>query len=192
MVRLDSEHHEYRDAAGVVIPHVTAVLQAAGVIDYSWMPDREWHMTRGKAIHRACDLLARGLLDEASVDPRIQGYVAAFGRFMSESGCRVLETERLCYHRAYGYSGMADVLTIIGDRPWVLDAKTTAVPPSAGPQTAAYMQALNTELETKIEKRGGLALRKDGTYRLVEFTGEDDWLDFVAALRLYKRWKREK
>jgi hypothetical protein len=76
----------------------------------------------------------------------------------------------------------------------MIDVKATAaLPPSVGPQTAAYLNAaVESGQANKKTRRFTVQLRADGTFRLQEHTDKADLSVFLSSLNMYnwsQRWK---
>lgn len=79
MLTFAAETHEYR-VNGRLVPSVTQILEAVGLIDYSHIPwpTRQMALERGRAVHEAIALDLAGDLDEESADEiGILGYIQA-------------------------------------------------------------------------------------------------------------------
>src|SRR2546427_11639137 len=86
----DPERHLYL-VQGRPVPSVTQVLHAAGLAaDYSRVPPDVLERKRiiGQYVHKATQYLDEGCLDLETVDPELQPYLAAYQRFLEESGFR--------------------------------------------------------------------------------------------------------
>lgn len=180
----------YVDGAGRRLVSVTEALKIAGLVDLSNIPSATLERARQRGVdtHSFVEGIALGLIDDETPDPRIEGYVTGFRRFVAESGFVTSAAEHRVIHATYGYAGTIDLLGEIGAAAWLLDLKATAsIPPEAKPQTAAYRMALM--LTSAPRRRGVLHLRPDGAYRLDEHKNHrEDEQDFLAALRIAK-WK---
>jgi hypothetical protein len=108
----DDEKHEYR-LDGRKLVSVTGVLKAAGLLDQIWPDDdARW---RGEATHKAVELYAKGTLDPATVDPRIQPRLDAFAKFQRDTGFRMIESEKPYYNPAYNLACKPDLFGIFPD-----------------------------------------------------------------------------
>lgn len=185
----DETAHRYT-LDGRELPSVTRVLRDAGLIDCSAPWFTEAVRDRGTFVHQAIALLVEGDLDWDTLDPGLVPYVQAFDRWRLDGGFIVEACElRLC-DETLGYAGTADLLAkrwsgATGS--WVsylIDVKCGAVPPSVGPQTAAYLRCLAHE---GWRFRAVLNLRPDAAYRFDLLEDPEDEDDFLAALRLFHR-----
>ncbi|MDD2858876.1 MAG: PD-(D/E)XK nuclease family protein [Candidatus Nanopelagicales bacterium] len=179
----DPATHTYR-VDGVRLPSVTQIMRATGIIDDRWFD--AWSRDRGSAVHLACELADHGTLDEASVDPRIRGYVTAWERFLSETRATVAEIEFRHSSAALGYAGTIDrVLSLHGDRPAIVDLKTGAPGRAAGIQTAAYADLYRDATGDIVLTRFAVRLFSAGKYSVVEgrTSDHDDWNEALWAYR---------
>lgn len=182
-LHFDEATHTYTKD-GVVIPSVTQVMESVGIIDYSMIPweTREVALKRGSDVHLLTQFEDEGDLLEASVEPHLRGYLAAWRRFKVEHEIGRLPIT-LMEHRGchdFGYAGTLDRL--FGTRV-LLDIKTGAAPWWVRIQLAAYREMLKRGPLIRI----ALELHKDGTYRPREcpmLEHRYDFDTFVAALRI--------
>lgn len=182
VVMFDPVAHRYTHD-GREVPGVTSIIKAAGLVDDAWFND--YARDRGKAVHEATALDDDGILDDASVDPAIAGYIAAWRRFKSESGFQSLFIERVLFNETYRYAGTVDRIGMIGGQTWVIDFKTGEVQPWVALQTSAYAMAYGKQ----NIRRAGVKLSDDGTYRLKEFKDRNDYTVFLACLTVIN-WKK--
>lgn len=183
-VTFDEAEHRYAIDGRPVIS-VTQALQAAGMVD-----TRHWTeeaRLRGQYIHKAIALDAEGALDMSSVDRRLMPYFEAFRAFLAESRVVFEHVEQLVYDAALGYAGTLDaIVRWPNGKRTLIDFKSGAFPPMAGPQTAAYLRCARAWYPpgTSIA-RAGLQLRADGAYRLMPLNDiVQDEHDFISALRV--------
>lgn len=179
----DEATHTYR-VGGVRVPSVTQIL--APLSSFEGIPREILEAKRdlGQRVHFACQLDDEHDLDESSVEDDVAPYLFAWRKFLAESGARVVHNERRVYEPAMRYAGTLDnALELQGYR-WLVDKKTSiATPISAGPQTAAYLRALN---DPSVTRRAAVRLRPDGTYRFDPLSGADDWSAFLSCLTLLR------
>lgn len=185
-VDFDPRDHTYR-LDGKLVPSVTQVL--APLIDYSAVPQDILEAARdfGQAVHLACDLDRRGILDVHTLDAALLPYVEAEARFMRESGFVVIASEHRMISRAMRLAGTLDLAGMLRGSEVIIDRKVTAdVPPTVGPQTAAYEELYR-------ESRGGMRRKRyclrlmPNKYQLVPLTDSSDYMIFRSALNL-KHW----
>lgn len=168
--------------AGAVIPaelpHVTAILRDAGLVDTTWMTEE--HRDRGTAVHLAARFVDEGDLDRESLDPTVAPRLAQYERFLLEVRPQILAIEMPVVHELYRYQGTLDRIVRINGREGVLDIKGTTASDWHGVQLAAYAEAVTP---ARPLARWNLYL-KDDAYRLVPRTNRHDWGAFKAALSL--------
>jgi hypothetical protein len=187
-LEFDAATHTYR-LDGQVIPNVTSILQSSGLLgDYTMIqPDvLEAAARRGTAVHFALELLDHGELDRASIDPALEGYVAAYERFLVESRFIPAHIEHRVFHGIHRYAGTLDRTGLLAETMTVLDIKTGPILPGHALQLAAYANCLKMP---RRFRRIALQLCGDGTYRAHEFPlGQmsHDIELFVAALSCYR------
>ncbi|HEY4037789.1 MAG TPA: hypothetical protein VGM15_03125 [Burkholderiaceae bacterium] len=191
----DAEKHEYR-LGPVILPSVTQIL--APLYRWAGIPDAvlEYARERGSAVHRACELDDRGILDPRSVDPIVRPYLEAWRAFRHYSGFHAEEIEQPRYSERMGFAGTPDRvgrLTRLRDEPRaVLDIKTSAtVGPVHGLQTAGYRWLIDEDgLKTIGLLRYVVQLLANGTYRLHQQQDPLDYSAFLAQLTVGE-WQRK-
>jgi hypothetical protein len=176
-ITFDADAHVYRDAQGRVVPGVTGIIRACGLMDTQWAS--EWHMQRGSAVHRAVELDEQGDLDEASLDSVIVPYLDAWRRFKTELHYISVEQERKIYHPVYRYAGTLDQIGILNDKSTLIDIKTGAYQPWWALQTAAYNAV------SKCRYRYSIELHNDGKYKLIQHKKNTDLQAFLACLTVW-------
>jgi len=126
------------------------------------------------------------VLDETTVAPEIEQYLAGWVKFRNESGFVPVEIEKIVHNEACGYAGTLDRTGTMHGRDVLIDIKTGAVQPWAGIQTAAYEVCY-----AQLYNRYAVELKGDGTYRLTSFADRKDWPVFLSALAIVN-WKKNK
>ena len=173
------------------VPRVTTILSTIFPITID--PARlVLAQQRGTAVHRACELLDGGGdgsgLDVESLDPSWKPYVAAYQRFLTDTGFRVTDIETPVRSVRYGYTGTPDRVGLLDGKPVLLDLKTGVPWPTVALQTAAYAEAWKEQSrERTLRRRAALYLRADATYGLTFCEDREDFKRFTACLVLY-RW----
>jgi len=89
-------------------PSITQILSAEGFIDTTFFD--EWSRDKGSMVHLAVKYDLAGELDEESLDEEIRPYLAAFRRFMAESGFKVSQSETPGVNTVHRYSGTPDLI----------------------------------------------------------------------------------
>lgn len=184
----DPPSHTYR-LGEAVLPSVTQLIDGA-LVSYAMVPPDVLEAARqmGLAVHRATELYDLADLDEASLDPQLRPYLEAYVRFRRETGFEPTAIEEQLYHPGLLYAGTPDRCGRMGGDLVVLDLKKMQVLNNwIGVQTSAYQELIGAH-GRRPKRRFGLSLRKDGTYKLHEFTSRDDWPCFMSLLTLFN-WK---
>ncbi len=148
-----------------VLPSVTEIIEA--VIPRKWNPD-PWYMQRGSMVHRACALLLRGELDEASLDPRIAGQMraaravmAAYPTILGDAIGQGGIIEQPLADPVRGFAGTPDYISGAG----VLVDWKASVEPTVEPQLGGYAMAAGITRGRCM----AVELREDGTFQVTEF-----------------------
>ena len=101
--------HTYR-FSGVVIPSVTQILEATGIIDYSMIPPatRNMALKRGSLVHAAIQFDIEGDLDWETLDPVLVPYVEAARHFRADYGLGEGFVEFRGYNPKWRFAGTLD------------------------------------------------------------------------------------
>jgi len=180
------ETHEYF-INGIKVPHPTGILENVGLTDFSKVPPARLEIARkfGTAVHKACELYDKGILDEAKLDPKLKPYLDAWKKFIGDTGFKNELIEEVIGSEKYMFAGTLDRRGILkGMRTIVeikstydLDTKTTAI------QTGAYIIAHNEMYkQQKATRRAGVLLKPDGNYKIEHFTKSNDMNVFLSCL----------
>jgi hypothetical protein len=188
-VSFDEITHTYR-YRGSIVPSVTQIIKGAGLSDYSRidagiMADAQ---ERGRIVHYICELDDMGLLDEGTVDPSLDGYLAAWRLARSCLELKVLEVERIVYNAKVGYAGRADVVGEFDVGRFILDRKTGGMEAWHGVQLAAYAAGLNPPYDDLT--LFSACLSSDGSYHIERHAFATNYQTFLAAFQVYK-WKQK-
>lgn len=186
----DGRHDYWLDGARV--PSVTQVLKDSGLIRLDGIPPfiLEAALKRGSTCHQLIHYYNENDLDWSSVDVAYRGYIDGWVSFREQH--RVMPL--LCEHRVasprHRVAGTIDLLCEIDNEGWLLDFKTgNPEDVAADLQTAAYV-GLSTEWRVVDEqlsdafsrfsrwRRASVRLRKDGSFRLIEYSDPRDYSRF--------------
>ncbi len=166
---------------------VTTVLQDLGLArNYDGISS--FYAQRGTAVHKAVELIDKETLDEAVLDPRLQGYVAGYRKFLKESGYRAEYWEKMLYSDGLGFAGTVDKLGMLGGKFGIIDIKTsTSLDPSVDAQLCAY-SVLWTENnpDRPVDFKYALQLTEGGDYKLAtkySATSIELWLSVMDVYR---------
>jgi RecB family exonuclease len=189
--------HQYTDRdTGEVIPSVTQILKAAGIIDDRFYTEEA--RDRGSAVHTLCERYAKGERTDAKGRPLASlEYVNAFVKWMDEADddgteLSYMKTEGIIEHELFGirYCGKYDIFCEQNGTSLLVDIKTGAPAKWHLLQLAAYALAINP---TYIMD---LYLSADGTYseRVLSpralLYATDEWkAALVAAKQKQEAWE---
>lgn len=191
-LRFDEARHAYT-LDGEPVPGVTSVLKVLSAADYAGVdPDvLAAAAARGKAVHRMIELDGQGRLDESSLHPLLEPYLAAWRDFLAASGFVPILQEHRVASRRYRYAGTLDLFGYLRGELALIDAKSVArLMPTTGPQTAGYEIALR-EWEPELlpatarVRRFALQLPLKGRWQLHPLTDRGDARVFLSALTLH-------
>lgn len=187
-LQFDSATHTY-SLGDRILPSVTQVMESVGIIDYSFLPHetREMALERGRHVHTATQLDDEQDLDEASLTGELPQYLAAWRSFVATTGHRFSLIEHRMHHQ-FGFAGTLDRFVPIDAKSGiVIDIKTNTAPEWVALQLSAYAAMLEAERPGLVARRMAVELRRDGTFRAMEFRVADqrrDFETFLAALRV--------
>lgn len=179
----DEAEHSYR-FNGAHVPGVTSILKPLSNFDGIPAHVLEAKRDLGQRVHFACQLDDEDDLEESSVEHDVEPYLVAWRKFLAESGAKVIHNEQRVYEASMRYAGTLDNVLELDGLKWLVDKKTSiATPMAAGPQTAAYLRALN---DPTVTRRAAVRLRPDGTFRFDQLSGSDDFSAFLSCLNLLR------
>lgn len=188
VLEFNAETHTYR-MAGRVLPSVTQVV---GAILPGWRAS-EFFLQRGRALHHACALHDRGILDESTVAEEIAPRLRAWRKFLADSGAEIPNPKKDYIeiprgHGLYGYAGTADRLLCHNGHWVVCDLKSTNSP-QVIVQLGGYALLLGAgETGIKCTRGVSVELRDNGDYRAMWLKKEDlrqGEQAFLAALTVF-------
>lgn len=192
-VLFDVEAHEYT-LNGAKLPSVTAILEAAKMVDYSHV-DRgvlELAAQFGKAAHKATELYDQNTLNMKTLALPLVPYLQSWIEFRNTYRPEVLLIEEIVFSERYGYAGTLDRLCRIDGKITLIDIKTsTSIPPATALQTAGYVLAFRECYGERVQRRLCVQLRESGTPKVQEFAAHTTERDtFLSALNCY-HWRKE-
>jgi hypothetical protein len=168
---------------------VTEILERSGIADYRWT--NEDAMTRGKYVHTASEMIDRGTLDWAALDPILRPYCEAYQKFIEDKHPEILLSEKPMYHPDYLFAGTPDRAMRMDGAIVLPDLKSGAPNRATAIQTAAYRELVRVSEGISCRKCFSLHLRVDGNYRLNAIDNiQRCWNIFLAALTV-ERYKKE-
>lgn len=174
-------HRYYVD--GLPVPGLHEILKAVGLIWEDWfLPEKT---LRGRYVHKAIDLLNKGVLDWNTVKNPILGYVRAYQKAQDELKFQVLSSELFLYAPKYGFCCTIDWLVEFDGVLCLLEGKSGQFQKIHALQVGAQKLAL-AENGHHISKKHVLKLNENGTYRLepIDFRAEFDWLTVLSFYNL--------
>lgn len=183
----DEDSHTYT-LGGRKMLGVSEIIQSAGLKDFSRIPpDVLAHAcARGRAVHAACEFFDQNDLDWDTVSDEIKPYVVAWQRFKSDCPIEWADIEKPLYHATFGFAGTPDRIAVAPGRA-VYDIKTYAPDAVTGVQLAAYsLLRFGPQPSFDEPKRVAVWLKKDGKYRVTEYSDRGDESVFMACLTVCK------
>jgi len=160
----DQEKHEYR-VGDSVLPSVTQIIH--GVFgSRPWWNENSAKI--GTALHRACELESKGMLDHTSIDPLIQGRFQGFVRFRELSDFIITGNEKRLYSDKYWFAGTIDIIAEHNGNKAILDIKSS-LDPSAFIQIGAY------SIMEPCREAYVLELMPSGKYKLHSLKNKTTW-----------------
>lgn len=189
--RFDARNHEYIDIeTGAVFPHITGMLDRAGLVDDLWFTEES--SERGTCVHKLTADFDLGAMDPATCVSVHRGYLLGHVAAMKVLKPEIIAVEEPFVHPTFRYGGRLDRdLKIYGIR-GTLEIKSTAAPAKSHRiQTA--LQAILLEAKTGIPAedlgRWCLYLTPKGRYKLVDhnrdpFDKAKDFLEARAIIRM--------
>jgi len=178
MIELDRITHTYTDN----LPSVTTILKAAGIIEVGHYT--ELGRQRGGTVHLILEYYDQGILDEATVDPQLIGYLDAYKKALAATGWTFDRIEAPACDKARTYAGTPDRIRTTPPR-LLVDVKTGTYETWHAIQAAAYVNMLDDSFGYN---RYGLYLQSSGKYQIREFPRAEyarDLSVFQSALNIY-------
>lgn len=179
----DDEKHLYQ-FHGQKLLSVSQVLEAGGLKDGLVFGD-DYFLWIGNATHKAIELYAKGTLDMATVDPRIQPRLDAYIRFANTTGFKMIESEVARYNPGLGIACRPDLLGVFpGGEEGLVEIKSGGLPNWTRFQLAGQDLTIGPPMK---RKRFGLAVQW-GKPSVMLYNDPDDYMIFTSALNI-ARWK---
>jgi hypothetical protein len=198
----DAATHTYT-LDGVIVPSVTGILKASGLIDFSGIPEHvlEAARVRGTTVHQAIHYFNEGDLDvdQFRIDfPDYCGYLEGWFSFCAQRQFTPILNECRIASRRHQVAGTLDTLGELEGEAVLLDYATgNPADVSKDYQTAAYLGlALEwsqdymdadprlTEffLHHELVRRYAVALKKDGSFSLHPYSDPADFRKFLTLV----------
>jgi hypothetical protein len=137
-------------------------------------------LERGTRVHEVTEEIDRG----GTVDPGddILGWVAAYQAFLRDVQPTYKQIEKIIERPALDVHGIIDRVGLIDGRLCVLDIKTGPKKTADAIQLAAYAMLYDQQCYDQLN-RYGLYIRKDGSYKLVQYTKMHDYVTWLQLLK---------
>lgn len=172
-----------------VLPSITQIMQAMRVgHDYSHTDPI--HALRGRAVHKAVELVDKSDLDVDSIDPVVRPYLEAYLKFKDDTGFRPIYNELRLYSAQDGYAGTLDKIGVfpkIGLGIIEIKASESVDLEALKAQLSAQSRLCAMRRPTiKVKWKFGLQLSSSGKPHLItKFTSVPDafWLDLLDDYR---------
>lgn len=146
---------------------------------------------RGTAVHRATELLDKTGTAEISGD--YAPYLESYAAFRREHNVQWELIEHADYHPLYRYAGTIDRYGMVDGFKTLLDIKTTYTVYKPLCSASLNLYRLMLEVRQKcVERLLILHLKKDGTYKLIEFAFDDAVPMALLTLHNVLKKKRRK
>jgi len=197
MNTFDPTTHQYF-IDGQPVLSVTQVLQLEGCYKNS-----EWFTEEGRIlgsrIHKVCERYDRGGLDESTVDPEMEGYLASWKKYRKETGFLPFLIEESIFSIHRRLAGTPDRAGV--DRSgeiWIIDLKRGAKQEASALQTAAYnILIFDSDHAQKVAEKGRIRraavhLDEEGGYpKVYEHTERTD-IPVFSSFLMGVQWKKSK
>ena len=149
---------------------------------------------RGTAVHAATEALDGS--GRAQVDEEYAPYLRAYAAFLREHDVRWELSEASMHHPELRYAGTIDRYGMVDGFRTLLDIKTTYTVQKALCNASLNLYRLMLESwEKQVDRLLILHLKKDGTYKLIEFQKDDSvpmaLITIHNALKKKRRKKNE-
>lgn len=182
IVSFKAEQHVYRDASGDVLPSITQMLKAAGLVDDRWFSEES--SVRGTAVHQlTADWDLGAITDLESVVSPYKGWLCAHVRGLELVRPEFEHIEQVFGHPTFRFAGRPDRIGTVNGRPALVEIKSGAYDPVCGVQLALQAILVSPVLEIAPESfsRYGWYPQANGRFRLRRF---EDRADFLTARKV--------
>lgn len=181
-IEFREEDHSYR-VDGVLFPSVTQIIASANPEKEKFFKD-DAAANFGRAVHKACNLYDKGLLNERTMDKKLVPYLYCWKMFLRQTGFEPTHIELLVCSIKYRFAGTLDYAGILNGKRTIVDIKTgTSVPRDACLQTAAYQIAYNEMFPAnKVTQRMAVQLCPSGQPKITPHSDLRDKNVFLSML----------
>ena len=186
-IRFDPVEHRYFYGEQEFLS-LHAVLEGAGLIPPMFDNGKMvFYLSRGEAVHAACHFHDEETLDEDTVGEDVRPYLAGWRAFISESGYKVIEVERIFGNESIAAACRVDRIMDIGGGEEILVEIKTGQPAV----WHGYQLAGQAVLSDRIGiPRIAVYLDGKGKYKRREWNDENDYDVFQAAVVI--AWERKR
>lgn len=185
MFRFDAMNHEYVDLdTGAVLPHITGMLERAGLVDDTWYTEES--SARGTAVHRLTADFDLGAVDVASCVSRYRGYLLGHVKAMSILQPEILSVEEPIVHPVYKFGGRPDRDLVLRRIRGVWEIKSGVEAKSHQVQTAlqAILVAVDAGIPPEGLQRNCCYLKDKGKFKVIEHRDRRDFDEANRIIRL--------
>ena len=182
-------HQYFHSSSGRELISVTTAFDRVGITDFSKVPFHilEPAKQRGDLVHEIAQYYGLGVLDEASVDPSLMGYLEGIKKFFRDEVKKVISIEQPVFSLTHGYAGTPDIIYLTQDDKLSLDDYKSALKPHKACkwQTAAYAYAFEKMHKITIDRRRGIHFTHDGEWFPDEHKNplRRDFDEFITILK---------
>jgi hypothetical protein len=165
--RFDALNHEYVALdTGETLPHITGMLDQAGLTDDLWFTEESSH--RGTCVHKMTADYDLGALDVATCISVHKGYLLAHVEAMKVLRPTIIEVEVPLVHSRHRYGGRTDRVVELYRKRGVMEIKSAEPAASHRIQTAlqAILDADRLNVSPESLGRWCLYLKANGRYKL--------------------------
>jgi hypothetical protein len=183
--RFDADRHDYIETAtGVVLPHITGMLERAGWIDDRWYTDESCE--RGHQVHRLTADVDLGAIEPYDVQGKYRSYVLAYVDAMKIIPHDWQGIEEPLVHPTFRFGGRADRRGRIYTAQGVMEIKSGLVDKAHPIQTAlqAILVAPLLGIPSEIVDRFCLYVKPTGRWKLEQHRERRDLIEAQRIIRL--------
>lgn len=174
---------------GVRYPSVTEVVGMLRPESGARQDVIEYKRQIGKALHKAVELYEGNDLDPDSLDPVVAPYFEGWVKFKRDVGFEMLHSEMIVASTKLRVAGTLDLVGMRAKLIELLDLKAVwTMGDETAIQTAGYSMLYEEMTGVKVDRRAGLQLLRDGTYRYHQYKDANDRNVFLACLSVHN-WK---
>jgi hypothetical protein len=164
MLTCDENHIYYDDGNKIDFHSVTEILKSEGYTNFDGIPENILIAAKelGTNVHKAIDMVNKGILDYESCDPILLEYIENYSNFLNDYDVEVIESETIVNSKIWGYVGTLDLILKVNGIVGIWDIKTSKkISKTTELQTAAYKIAREESGDIKIKQRGCIQLFRD-------------------------------